>query len=39
LDAAAFEALAKEATPLVLGEDEQRIVDLKIPGDAARGKE
>jgi hypothetical protein len=39
MDAAAFEALAKEATALVLGEDEQRIVDLKIPADAAGGKD
>ena len=30
VDAAFFEELSKEATPLVLGEDEQRKVDLKI---------
>jgi carboxypeptidase family protein len=29
-DAALFEQLAKEATPLVVGEDEQRRVDLKV---------
>jgi hypothetical protein len=29
-DAAFFEQLSKEATPLVIGEDEQRRVDLKI---------
>jgi hypothetical protein len=33
VDAAALEPLVKDATPLVLGEDEQRVVDLRIaPG-------
>lgn len=32
LDAAAFEALAKDATAVVIGEDEQRQVDLKVSG-------
>lgn len=30
VDAAALEPLVKDATPLVLGEDEQRVVDLKL---------
>jgi carboxypeptidase family protein len=30
VDAAAIERLFKDATPLVLGEDEQRVVDLKL---------
>jgi hypothetical protein len=37
LDAAAFEALAKDATALVLGEDEQRVVDLKIATNSGGG--
>jgi hypothetical protein len=32
LDAAFFEALSKEATTVVVGEDEQRQVDLKVVG-------
>ena len=30
VDLAFFEELSKEATPLVLGEDDQRKVDLKV---------
>jgi hypothetical protein len=30
VDAAALEPLVKDATALVLGEDEQRVVDLKV---------
>jgi hypothetical protein len=29
-DSADFESLAREATPIVLGEDEQRVVDLRL---------
>ncbi len=37
LDAAFFEQLSKEATSLVLGEDEQRQVDLKLASTAGGG--
>ena len=37
LEAAAFEALTKDATALVLGEDEQRVIDLKIAMNVGGG--
>jgi Carboxypeptidase regulatory-like domain len=30
VDAAALDALLREATPLIVGEDEQRVIDLKV---------